>query len=207
MPMKVPFPPRRVGFSLIELLVVITMIALLGTFALGAFSDSLRAVRLSATVQAITDHLNIARATAVTRNAAVEVRFYRIPSTDTPSRESFAGMRLFVMDRTPPTPLSRAVTFPEPVHILENSSYSSLLSIGGTANHRGTGDFDSGRVGEYVAFRFRPNGSTDLPTDEDWFITLISTPSHGTDDTTLPDNFASLIIHPLSGKVTSFQPR
>lgn len=56
----------------------------------------------------------------------------------------------------------------------------------------------------YVAFRFRPDGSTDLAESTSWTLTLVRHPA--ADPAMLSKNFIALQIDPVTGHVDSYRP-
>lgn len=59
----------------------------------------------------------------------------------------------------------------------------------------------------YVAFRFRPDGSTDLPNrsgGDTWYLTLVQ--GEGAVNQADPDNYYCLQVNPYNGQVQEFRP-
>jgi hypothetical protein len=81
-------------------------------------------------------------------------------------------------------------------------------------------DTQAQRNYEYVALRFLPDGSTDLPptgvdkpgADDSWYLTIHGSqiPNTGGKSAgmteTLPDNFFTLQIDPITGSTRSYRP-
>jgi hypothetical protein len=81
-------------------------------------------------------------------------------------------------------------------------------------------DTQAGRNYQYVALRFLPDGSTDLPPTgvdtgdnkgDSWYLTIhgtqIQTGGKSAGKTeTLPDNFFTLQIDPITGSTRSYRP-
>lgn len=61
---------------------------------------------------------------------------------------------------------------------------------------------------EYVAFRFRPDGSTDLPNNngdaDTWYITLLEGNSGGS--SALPTNYYIVQVDPFNGSLKVYRP-
>ena len=97
-----PTSQRAHAFSLIELIIVISVIVIIAAFTLPAMNTVLKGSQLSQGAGLIIGQLNIARQQAIARNKPVEVRFYRfadpeVPGEDvtTPATGKFRAMQLF----------------------------------------------------------------------------------------------------------------
>ena len=69
-------PPASRGFSLMELLTVIAVIAVLAAVTLPAMNSTLQGHRLAQGAQMVSDLLGLAGLVAVSGNLVVETRFY-----------------------------------------------------------------------------------------------------------------------------------
>jgi hypothetical protein len=78
---------------------------------------------------------------------------------------------------------------------MESGSVDAIAFFGSAA------ESDTGRV-TYRSFRFRPDGSTDLPKNEQWYLTLVA--DEGASPT--PKNFFCLQIDPFNGTIRDYQP-
>ncbi len=76
---------RILGFSLIELMVVMLIIGIISAFAVPAASSILKGSQMTQASQILTDQINNARQIALTRNHLVEVRFIRFQDPETPN--------------------------------------------------------------------------------------------------------------------------
>lgn len=195
-------PHLIAAFSLIELLIVVAVIGLLGSLAATALSGTTQSMKITGSAQTVADMLDTARNTAAARNVPVEVRFYKLAEPNGPGGVQYRGVRLFVLDKDVPTPLGRGHILASPIR--DQRAVSSLLAIEDENVHRGSGDFNNAQSGSYFSFRYRPNGATDLNPTNSWFLTLASATDSGVG---LPKNFATISIHPISGKATIYQPR
>jgi uncharacterized protein (TIGR02596 family) len=200
------------AFSLIELLVVIAIIGILAGLAIPAFHNITAGNSLSATAESVQAALAFARQTALTRNRAVEVRFYKLPETASPSGApaDYRGLQLFSIDTTSTNALGRPVYFSGPVIVSSNAATASLMNdtlLPETAP--AATDPSLGALGKnyrYRKFRFRPDGSTDLSATGSWFLSLVPKNAPASRPQDLPANFITLQIDPLNGRTMTFQP-
>jgi len=186
------------GFSLIELLVVITIIALLtgfAVFSLGAVNSN----RLQVSAQTVIGELDIARQRAVTRNAKQEVRLWKLPG-QTGGAEVYRGIQIFEVraDGTV-NPAGRAKLLETGIRIEEDPALSNLFAqTTQSAPYPGQGNKT------YIALRFHPDGSTDLAFNQRWFLTLQR--AAGAGGATPEANRFTIEVEPVLGTVRSFRP-
>ena len=77
-------PAKLSAFSLIELVVVIAIIAIIATFTVPAATTILKGSAMTQASQTLTDQISFARQRALSRNLAVEVRFYQYADPEAP---------------------------------------------------------------------------------------------------------------------------
>jgi uncharacterized protein (TIGR02596 family) len=205
------FLKKSPAFSLIELLVVISIIGILSAAAIGGLSNVARSTNLTSAAQRLGDQFALARQTAVARNLPVEVRIYKLPDFDftTGGATLWRGLQLFIKDGTNDVPASRPLFFPQRVIISENAQASPLLTDLGTelTPPSNVGAFTAANV-RYKSFTIRPNGTvtaTSSVPDANWFLTV----HHENDpkpDSIKPANFATVQINPITSKVTILRP-
>ena len=94
-------------------------------------------------------------------------------------------------------------------------SSSEDKEFGSEAPSEGVGEVPSTGLGssrqegvKYVSFRFRPDGSTDLPGGkpgkrEIWYLTLVK---EDVEEDSTPDNYFTIQVQPFSGKISVFRP-
>lgn len=224
--MKTPTTQQqaRAAFSLIELMVVLGVVAMLLAFAAPNLFSLIQANTLTGEGSVLRNQLTFAQQTAVSKSADVEVRFFRMADRDAAqTSERYAGYQLYQYDSDGDlVPITQFFRIRPPVAF--NESISTILSArtGATREDKKYG-FDSPRLGqseaptgsggaktmtEYVSFRFRPDGSTDLPhrtgNRDTWYVTLVQ--GEGAIKNPSPDNYVCLQVNPYNGQVTEFRP-
>ena len=223
------------AFSLVELLVVISVIAIIAGFAVPAVTTMIKGSQLTQGSQIVTDQLALARSTALGRNRSVEIRFYKYGDPDSPGEDPknpmtgyFRSMQVFeVLDNGALVPAGPIQRLPANV-IMNEGPLSTMLDDTERKWERHPSssdpemtDTEVGRKYYYTNFRFLPDGSTDLPPNgtikrdpkgDSWYITV-----HGThvakggaasDGATavVPANYFTLQIDPVTGSTRSYRP-
>jgi uncharacterized protein (TIGR02596 family) len=192
------------AFSLIELLVVISIIGILSAAAIGGLSNVARSSNLTSAAQRLGDQFALARQTAVARNLPVEVRIYDLPDYDLTIGNLMRGIQLYLSDGTP---VSRPLLFPQRVIISTNTTASPMISF----MDSGTTNFSSFGNRSYKSFTIRPNATLSVTnanslTDANCFITLHHENDAKPDGGITPANFATVQINPVTSKVTILRP-
>lgn len=219
-----PLPPRQ-AFSLIELMVVLGVVGLLLAFAAPNLLSLISSTSLSGEGQVLRNQLTYAQQIAISKSADVEVRFFKMPDfSNARTEEAFRGFQLYQYNVNGElAPISTFFRIRTPVAIHE--SLSTLLDArasgatvkekryGFSAPTAGSAEAPAGEGGRlqptpYVAFRFRPDGSTDLPhrtgSQDTWYITLVQ--GEGAIQSSRPDNYLCLQVNPYNGQVSEFRP-
>jgi len=88
------------GFSLIELMTVLVIIAILSAFAIPTISVVMAGTQMTTSSQMLGDQISLARQTALSSNHNVEVRFYQfadpnMPGETTPSTGKYRAIQAF----------------------------------------------------------------------------------------------------------------
>lgn len=215
----------RSAFSLIELMVVLGVVGLLLAFAAPNLLSLISATSLTGEGQVLRNQLTYAQQIAISKSADVEVRFFRMPDfANARTDEAFRGFQLYQYNVNGElAPISSFFRIRSPVAIHEG--LSTLLDVragsasaqdrrfGFSAPTAGRGQVPAGERGtmrdsEYVAFRFRPDGSTDLPfrtsSEDTWYITLVQ--GEGATQNASPANYLCLQVNPYNGQVSEFRP-
>jgi len=222
--MKAFSPKRSRAFSLIELMVVLGVVGLLLAFAAPNLFSLISANTLSAEGSLLRNQLTYAQQIAVSKNADVEVRFFKVADyANAGIEERFRAFQLYQYNLEGDlVPVSSYFRIKAPVGV--NERHSTLLNPNSNASSKdkkygfsspsnGTGEAPVGDGGmlmaaPFVSFRFRPDGSTDLPfrtsASDTWYITLVQ--GEGALEEEDPDNYLCLQINPYNGQVSEFRP-
>ena len=203
-PAPIHRPGCRRGFSLVELLVVMSIMVVLGAMVVPAAGGLMQGYQLTAAANNVTATLMLARETALIKGAPVEVRFYKLPGHGAAggSPEVFRAMQCFVEENTATsTPLTKPIFFAQPVQVLDDAARSTLLSLPASGPDVNLGGYAKNY--QYVSFRFKPNGQSDLAETANC-LTLVLQQDAAADTT--PANFRTIQIASPSGRVQTYQP-
>ncbi len=211
------------AFSLIEMMIILGLVGLLLAFAAPNLFSLLGSSSLSGEGTLIENQLTLAQQLAVSKSADVEVRFFNlIDESAAQTEEAFRAFQLFQFNNEGDMiPVSQFFRIRAPVAIHEG--LSTILSgregsendkrFGFSSPREGTYNAPAGAGGAlvttpYIAFRFRPDGSTDLPYraegDDTWYLTLVQ--GEGANQNNDPDNYVCLQINPYNGQISQFRP-
>ena len=222
------------AFSLVELLVVISVIAIVAGFAVPAVTTMIRGSSLTQGSQNIADQIVLARQLALSRNRSVEVRFYKFADPEVPGENPkdpetgfFRACQTFeILDNGGVLPTGGLTRLPVGV-IMNEGKLSTILHERPVLDPKSSDpplpDTQAAQNYKYVALRFLPDGSTDLPPTgveistggtskgDSWYLTIHGTQiqTGGTSagkTETLPDNFFTLQIDPITGSTRSYRP-
>jgi uncharacterized protein (TIGR02596 family) len=195
-----PLPRRRgSAFTLIELIVVITIIGIISVFVVPAASTIIMGTDLNRSAQVLSAQLSIARQIATTKNHAVEVRFIQFADPEQPGEKvedsntwQFRAIQLMeVFDNGNYAQVGKFERLQGNV-VMDPSTYSSVLDQSGNAQPaqqplkliraetQDRKDYpplprvktENQFKYHYVAFRFLSDGSTNLNPNGNWYVTL-----------------------------------
>jgi uncharacterized protein (TIGR02596 family) len=222
---RLPSHQSKRAFSLIELLVVISIIAIIGAFAVPAAGQLLKGSSLSQAANALTDQTAAARQYALTRNRTVEVRFYSFidPEDVGVTTPYYRAMQFFeIADGGVPNPVGKFIRFANTIVMNPDPTLSNLLQPGTNGAYPklistplpNDPDLPRGvaRNYTYIAFRFQPDGSTSLSLTAGtppglWFVTVHLLSDLGrANGGTPPPNFFTWMIDPVSGGTKVLRP-
>lgn len=204
-------PPRHTGFTLIELIAVISIIVIILALLVPAFNTLARGSNLTNAAASVLDELNLARQTALTRNRVVEVRFYLLPA-EIGSAPAYRAMRSFLANETGDSlsPIAGVKRFPISVVALNDATFSTLLSdTTRTQKTSEVEDLPGAPSTRFKSIRFRPSGGVELSsyttTNDNWFLTI-----KNENDPIYPDrpadNFATIQVDPTTGRAQQMRP-
>lgn len=201
---------RRSGFTLVEMLVVVSISTLLLSLAANVAQDVVVGNQITTAGETVTDELRLARHTAQVRNRVVEVRFYKPTAPDAMGDNvGVNSLQTFIYDQDnrEAKPVREVRRLPEAVRISEDTSLSPLLGESRIKTDWKEGDMqislpDAGTDYSVYRIRFLPDGSTDLNAQQQWFLTL-----YGRNDQDHPPaNYVTVQVKPARGTVRSFRP-
>jgi len=207
-------PGRSRAFTLVELLVVVSIIVVVSALVAPAVNTVFRGTQLTQGGQMAVDQFTLARQMALSKNYPMEVRLYQFADPEIPGQTAgnqstwrYRALQIFeITESGSGVAMGKAQRLPPTVIIDSSSSLSTLI------NNPAQGDpqvkfLRAGANYNYCAFRFLPDGATNLsPTSgTTWFLTL-----HGNTDgdglTKLPPNFFTIQINATNGHITTFRP-
>lgn len=182
--------PRRRGFTLVELVMVITVAGLIMSLSIGGINHSLQSQRLSSSSTRLAGEHAAAALQAVRENKSLEVRFLRRSSDINPA-SMLRGVQIHAVEPTTgqATPVGEPIFLDPGVVILESDVHSTLLK------HKSASIPD----GYYT---LKASGTTDLgknSTDR-WCLTL-ALEEELKGDGVAPVNHRVLIINPHTAAV------
>lgn len=229
-------PPRPIatrGFTLIELLVVVGVIAIMLVVAAPSLSSVFKGTKLAQGGEAVRNFLTLAQQTAIKNNVAIEVRFYKF--SDSGAQETDArvlGYRMYAvkLDPTKPDPANSPPLYIDPTRLgmtdeattdslsitrlppgIVISAQDTISTLVGTNITKGTEKIkldakNPEKEVTYYAFQFNTDGSTNLPVEKKWFLTLMSQDEIIRNTEKSPENFICLQVNAYNGAVRWLQP-
>lgn len=204
------------AFSLIEMLIVVSVVGILLAFAAPQLFSLIQSTSLTSEGTALRNRLSQAQQIALSQNTDVEVRFFSMKDAGNAELDNaYRGFQFYRYNEYGQLlPVSQFFRIRPPIVI--NEPLSTLVQ-----GNSGGGNFLSPSKGtapipvvsdlqtfDYVSFRFKPDGSTDLPGrskdgNDTWYFTLTKgLPT----DAAVPDNYFTVQLDPFNGRVTSYRP-
>lgn len=189
----------RAGFSLVELLMVITIVMVLfGMVAVG-FNSILQSSRMEQAGRILVDEINLARQTAATQNRSTEIRFFREVRQDGSSGVPiFWRMQVGTRGKTEDAefePVKGMTQLPQGIALAPEGALSSILAAAG-------GDAE-------VSVVIRPTGILEpragLSLKDEWFVTLVPERQLGQGLGDLKD-FITVQMDPITARPSLFRP-
>jgi uncharacterized protein (TIGR02596 family) len=201
--MKKPIPFSQRAFTLIEVLAVLGIVAILMAGASPVLFSAIKANRLTSAASVVTAKLNEVQGLALTFASDFEVRLLSAAGDGLDSPES---LQVFTLPDPSASgsedewqPVGSPELLPDGLAFSRNERFSSVLKAPSSevvvsATDRRT----------LATIRFFPDGSTNLPESENWFITVVENSQRDTD--VLPANFTTVQIDPVTGKLETYRP-
>ena len=191
------------AFTLLELLVVISIIGLVAGMIIPAMTSILQGTNLEQGARVVVDQISLARQIASTRNCTTQICLIKLAGV---SSKGYSAMQI----RTPGTTgtmtaAAKMVTLPQSIVISEDgTNLSKILPV-----LTDTGTMTAGGASvPYVAFSLRPSGIVvpvlSGPSRSNLYLTVV--PARVADATTLPPNNAVIQINPDTGSPLVFRP-
>lgn len=199
-------PQHRTAFTLVELLVVVSIIIVMLAISGPAFRGLSNSQSLTAGADQLAGQLNLARQTAIGQNSAVWVNFYSFDDPET--SVSTEGIRKFIttqgISRGVQTAAGKLQSLPDGIMVIPpQSSYNAdaLTSLPTLeAGNNNLPDIPSNY--QVTGFAFMPDGSTSLSNDRQWHMTVVRERDKGEP----PPNFATVNIEPATGQIKVYRP-
>ena len=215
------------GFTLVEILIVLALIAMLLFFTVPGLKDVLKGSKLTGASDQIAGDINLARQTAIKEGVPVEVRLYKFRDPGAKNEERFAAYQCFrlVQDLNTPfdytTPriakpiFEKVKTIPQGVVLVEAEMWSPLVTDEKVKQDRervrGLVPGERDTETKYISFIITPEGETNLDRSgaKQWFITLVTESEFqkAPDPMAMrPKNFIALQIDPFTANVRRYAP-
>ena len=217
--LRIPQAALR-GFTLIEMMVVVAMIALIVAAMAPMVFSTLISTRLTSAGESLAGQISLAHQLAVSGNQTIEVRFYQYEDPEYPgSKAAYRAVALMrasdygTTSSAEQTQLTDTFYLPSGIVIGDSLEMSPLLASGSI-----TPRVDRERIikrsstARYKTFQVRPDGSTNLELlmggsyqPNKTYLTL-GEERAVQDSSQVPKNFFAIQIDPTTGRTTTFRP-
>jgi uncharacterized protein (TIGR02596 family) len=192
----------RRGFSLLEMLLLLALIAGLMALAMKGYNATVQASAVTAGADMLSDALTEARSSAVTQNTTVEVRIYDVPS-EAGAAPAYDAVQLHWLKADGTTPAVALPVLLSPWVVIDPTPTHSPL----IASNPQTATPDPGDTrlnSQTRVFHFLPDGSTDLNPTTNWFLTV--RPASQSDPAHFPSNWACVAVDAATGRPQIYRP-
>ncbi len=152
------FPRRmhaaRGGFSLVELLVVLSIVALLTAASVPALNSVMESDSLSRGGQQVADAINLARQLASSHNATMELRLIKLNSTI-----GYSALQIWTTNSSGTMqPISRIAILPQSIIVTDNMTLSPALAGSGLTSGTIPAGNGAASGSAYVGFEITASG-------------------------------------------------
>jgi len=225
-PLRSSLRPR--GFTLIEVLIVLTLIAMLLFFTVPGLRDVLKGSKLTSAADQISGDLNLARQAAIKDGMPVEVRFYKFAGLGSSATEERFGAyqcyRLaqdlnkpsdYTTERIPKAVFEKVKFIPQGVVLVDSGKWSPLVSEDsikqGTERVRGLVPGERETEASYFSFIISPEGETSLDHSgaKQWYLTFVNESEYQkapNPEALKPKNFITIQVDPYTAHTRRYQP-
>jgi uncharacterized protein (TIGR02596 family) len=201
------------AFSLLELLIVMTIIVIMASLMGPTLNSALRGTALTQATDKVLGVLSIAHQTAITKAQTVEVRLYSYVNPETPgdTGQGHAIQAFSVDDNGVYTPLMKAQILPNTVIMATNSTLSTLMGLANSTAPATYAIPKASNTYTCASFQYYRSGATSLVSSSQattvWGITVVNMiDMMGTNASTLPVNYATVVIDPYNGSLKTYRP-
>ncbi|MEZ0273428.1 MAG: Verru_Chthon cassette protein D [Roseimicrobium sp.] len=194
------------AFTLIELLLVVTVMAILLTLASVSVSHVVAGQQLSSSTMRFTNDLAYAAQLASRENRLIGVRFLKLPEASDPeSAQQYRAWQFLAPDRTTGKwrPLDEPHRLDASTIMMEHDIYSTMVHVTPLATAADVDDKDT----TPPLFAFKPEGGTTLPkvtTAPKWCVTLALAADLERTPGILPANFRTLVLNAHTGAIIEY---